>query len=173
MTYRRVSVFAVTVAAAALVATGAVLAQGQPQGPPGQAFGLRAGMAPGLMGQMGMLRGLDLTQQQRDELRALGEQRRTVDKPVMDKLRVAGQALEAELLADAPNQGRIDQLKTDLAQAQQEALDARIAMQLKVNQILTPEQRQTLRDRQARRAEAPGRRRGPRGGGLVPSGGGR
>jgi len=159
MTRKRVSLFAALVAGAALVVGGVSFAQNPPPGPPGPGFGRRMGPPAG---PMGLLRGLDLTQAQRDQFKALAEARRERGQALATRLQELNQALEAELFADAPDQGRIEQLTIDLNLAQREALDARIASRLEVAQVLTPEQRQQMR-------EAPGRfgRRGPRGAGRT------
>ena len=177
MARTRFSVIALSLGAAAMLAFGVAYAQNPPAGPPGQgpAMGRWGGrqmgpMGPmGSMGRMGMFRGLDLSTQQKDELKAAFQAQRDQHQGVMDRLRKAEQALETELLADAPDQGKIQQLQTDLNQAQQDALSARIAMELKINQILTPAQRQQLRDAQARRASRAEGRRGRRGGGSGPA----
>jgi len=167
MTFKRLAVVAIAVAAAAVLAAGATFAQNPPPGPPGPRFGGPA------FGRMFALRGLDLTQAQRDQLKTLAQTARDQNAPIFEKLRTLERALQTELLADAPDQGKIDQLKTDLGLAQQEALGARIAMDLKMGQILTAEQRQTLRDRLAKAPTGPRGRRGWGRGGGAPAGGGR
>jgi len=171
MTRTRISVFSAFVAAAALVAAGVSFAQTPPPGPPGPAFGRQGGGSPfGQMGRMGMFRGLDLTQEQRDQLRALAEARRQQDEPARQRLRELNQTLQNELFADAPDQDKIRQLKIDLNLAQQQALETRIAEQRNVAQILTPEQRQQVRDAREQGRRGP---RGRRGGGARPGGAGR
>jgi Spy/CpxP family protein refolding chaperone len=174
MTRKGFSTIALALGAAAMLAFGAAYAQNPPAGPPGQGPGMgrwagqRGPMGP--MGMMGMFRRLDLSAQQKDELKAAFQAQRDQRQAVRDRLRKAEQALQSELLADTPDQGKIQQLQTDLTQAQQDALSARIAMELKINQILTPAQRQQLRDAQARRASRAEGRRGQGGGGSKPGG---
>lgn len=170
MTRTRISVFAAFVAVAALVAAGVSFAQTPPAAPRGPALARQGGAPP--FGSMGMFRGLDLTQAQRDQLRALAEARRQQDDPVMQRVRELNRALQNELFADAPDEGKIEQLKIDLNLAQQQALDARIAGQLKVAQILTPEQRQQVREAREQGLGGPRGRRGPRGMGVRPGGAG-
>ncbi len=173
MTRKRFSVFALSLGAAAMLVFGVAYAQNPPAGPPGRgpAMGRWGGpMGPmGPMGALGMFRRLDLSAQQKDELKATFQAQRDQNRAVMDRLRQAEQALQTELLADAPDQGKIQPLQDDLNQAQQDALSARIAMELKINQILTPAQRQQLRDAQARRASRAEGRRGRRGAGSGPA----
>jgi Spy/CpxP family protein refolding chaperone len=116
-----------------------------------------------MSGPQRLFRGLDLTQEQRDQLRVLAEERRQQDEPEATRLRELNDALHAELFADVPDQGTIEQLKIDLNQAHRQALDARVAAQLKLAQVLTPEQRQQVRE--ARNQPRTRGRFGPRGAG--------
>ena len=105
----------------------------------------------------------DLTEEQRQQIKAImDEQREGEQGPPADmKLR---QALELELLADAPNDQKIQELKAQVDAASAEQLAKHIAIERKVNQILTPEQRAKARENIATRQEnGPGR--GRRGGG--------
>lgn len=97
----------------------------------------------------------DLTDEQRTQIRAIVEQQRAgQDGPPADmKLR---RELEAELLADVPNDGRIEELRQQILAAQTDALNRHIAVQKQVVQVLTPEQRATARERLAK--EPAGRR---------------
>ena len=160
MTRKHVSLLAVAVAGLALVAGGVSFAQNPPPGPPGPRFGRQAGTPAGPMGRF---RGLDLTQAQRDQLKALAAARRERGAPAGAQVRELTQALQTELFADAPDQGRIEQLKIDLSLAQKQALDERVAAELEMAAILTPEQRQRLRDGRAVRGRFG--RQGPRGAG--------
>jgi len=174
MTRKRFSTLALGVAAVAMLALGVAYAQDPPPAPQGRAPAM--GRWGGQMGPMGMrmFRRLDLSTQQKDELKATFQAQRDQNQAVMERVRKAEQALQTELLADAPDQGKIQQLQTDLSQAQQDALGARVALELKVYQILTPAQRQQLRDAQARRGSRMGRRgRWGGGSGSRAPGGGR
>ena len=146
MTRRHVFGLAFAAALVGVVAVGVSLAQNPPPGPPGPAFA-RQGGPPSAW--RGLLRGLDLTQAQRDQLRALAESEREQRVALAERLRELNQALETALFADVPDQGTIGQLKTDLSLAHQQSLEARIAAQLQVAQVLTPEQRQKVREAQA------------------------
>ena len=162
MTRTHVSLFTVAVAGLALVAGGVSFAQTAPPGPPG----VRAGrQATRMAGPMGRFRGLDLTEAQRDQLKALADARRERGAPAAAKVRELNQKLQAELFADAPDQGTIEQLKTDLNLAQKQALDERVAAELEMAAILTPEQRQQLREGGAARGRFG--RRGARGTGWM------
>jgi hypothetical protein len=68
--------------------------------------------------------------------------------------------LRTELFADAPDQAKIKQLRGDLLKAQQELFALRLDHQTRFSQVLTPEQRRMVRDRQAQRRAMRGLRRG-------------
>ena len=124
--------------------------QGRQIGPGAHGFGGR--------GRGGLLGGVmaDLTDQQREQVKAILEAERQagVHGEVM-KLR---QALELELLADAPNAQKIEELKQQILSAQSASQARHISVQQKINQVLTAEQRAKARERIAQRAEG---RRGP------------
>ena len=125
---------------------------GRMGGPGGPGFG-RGAMAQ------------DLTEEQRQKIKAIHEAGRGAqDGPPADaRLR---QQLELELLADAPNDVTIENLKQQLAAAHIEQLSRHITVQKQVTQVLTAEQRAKAR---ARIAEAPAGGRGRRaGGGFRP-----
>jgi Spy/CpxP family protein refolding chaperone len=64
--------------------------------------------------------------------------------------------LDAEILSDSPDEQQIDTLRQQLVQAHGEELSRQIALQRKIAQVLTPEQRATARER----IEQPRGRRG-------------
>lgn len=139
---------AVVVSAVAIVS---VAAQ-QPERGQGQGFGPGRGRGFGPpAGQM--LRGLDLTEAQRDQVREILVASRP-DEATAKKTAELHKELHAALFADTPDLSKIEQLKAAIAEADAAAFDARIATQLKVAQVLTAEQR-------AKAREMPGH--GPRG----------
>ena len=102
--------------------------------------------------------GLNLTDTQRDQIRALREQQRTVVRDQMQQLRNARQALRSETFADAPDQGKIDSLKQQVAALSQQLEARRLDLQQQIAQILTPEQRQYLREHRGQVRQFRGRR---------------
>jgi len=136
----------VAAVAAVFVASVAVAGgQGQRRGP---GFG-----GPGGPGGRGLMPAVmqELTDEQRGQVRAImQEQREGQQRPPADaRLR---HELQAELLADVPNDVRIDELKGQILAAQAQGLDRHIAVQQRIAQVLTPEQRAKARERLA---EAP------------------
>jgi periplasmic protein CpxP/Spy len=140
----------------AIAATAVVLALGistaVAQGPggrgPGQGRGFAGGRGPGGPGgPLPMLRQLNLTDAQRDQVKALVEdQRKQNDGSALRRVGELRQALQAAIFADAPDSAQIDQLRASIAEADAAALAARVDLQLKIAQILTPEQRQQARE---------------------------
>ena len=100
----------------------------------------------------------DLTDQQREQVKAIFAEERQGEQgpPAEMKLR---QSLEQELLADSPNLQKIEELKQQIVSATSESLTRHIAVQQKINQILTAEQRAKARENIAQRGERGGRGR--------------
>jgi Spy/CpxP family protein refolding chaperone len=105
-----------------------------------------------------MLRGVDLTDAQREQIRAIVTEQRTGEDS-MRKLGELRRELHTAIFADTPDPARIEQLKGAIVEAEAAALAARIEHQLKIAQVLTPDQRAKVR-------EMPGP--GPRGRGARP-----
>jgi Spy/CpxP family protein refolding chaperone len=140
----------------AMLVAGAIAIPVMAQPPQG---GRGLGRGPGFAGPAPVLRGLNLTEAQREQIRALTEAQRTGDNPrrnVMDLQR----QLEAALFADTPDQQKIEELKNSIAAASAADLAARIDLQSRIAQILTPEQRAQARDALSK-APGPGRRGAP------------
>jgi Spy/CpxP family protein refolding chaperone len=123
----------------AVVAAAAVSAQGPGPGPGGRGIGPGRGPGP-----LPMLQRLDLTDAQKEQVRALvaerpaAEARRTLDSLHRDLMNA--------ILADSPDTAKIEQLKTSIADAESSALTTEVDLQLRIAQILTPEQRQKARE---------------------------
>ena len=152
-----------TIAAAAVALTTA-LSAGAGQPPAGRAPGLGQGRA-GPRGPLPILRQLNLSETQRDEIKALTDQRRELGdaQSPARKLAALQRALGAAIFADTPDSAQIDQLRAGISEAQAAMLAARVDLQLKIAQILTPEQRQQARELTDRRPARAGRAGGPRG----------
>jgi periplasmic protein CpxP/Spy len=140
--------------AAALVIAGAVaipvIAQ-PPQGRPGPFGGGRGGGFP-------ILRELNLTDAQREQIRSITQAQRGNASSPQSKLADLNKQLHLAILADTPDTQKIEELKTSIAAASGEALTTRIDVQTRIAQVLTPEQREQARESLAK-AEA---FRGPR-----------
>ena len=140
------------------VGTISVLAQGPGRpGGPGRGPGGRGVPGPGAAGIFALVNRLDLTDAQREEIRALAETGRESGDPGA-AIRAAEQQLHAAVLADTPDPQAIDGLKAALNAAHAAELDHRVEMMRKIAQILTPAQRQQLLQLQP---QGPPRGRGP------------
>jgi protein CpxP len=140
-------------AGAAMILAAAVAIPVIAQPPQG---GRGGGRGPGAGGLMPVLRGLDLTDAQREQITALTEQRRAAGDPGRNLMDLERQ-LQTAILADTPDQQKIEELKNSIAAASAQELAARIDLQSRIAQVLTPEQRAQAR-------EAVGKGPGHRGG---------
>ena len=94
---------------------------------------------------LSILRNLNLTDAQREQVRALTEERRA-QAPGRQGVELQRQ-LELAIFADTPDQQKIEELKNAIAASHQAELAARIDLETRVAQILTPEQRVQARER--------------------------
>ena len=103
---------------------------------------------PGGFGRGGVavLRGVDLTDEQKASIMAIHDEHRQArtGPPADAALR---RDLEAEVFAEAPDAQKIATLQQQLVQAQSERLAHEIAVQQKVAAVLTADQRAKVRER--------------------------
>jgi Spy/CpxP family protein refolding chaperone len=132
---------------------------------------------PGMMGnprargrlvQRGMAQ-LDLTQAQKDQMKALREQQQKDTQAVRERMKTARQTLQEAMKADIPEEAAVRTAAGALAtvQAEQFALQARGKAQM--TKLLTPEQQKQMKDFRDR-ANLVGQRQMQRGG-MMPRGG--
>lgn len=126
-------------------------AQGVGRGPGGGFDGPR----PGMRGGFGMLRGIDLTDTQREQIRAIREAERQA-QPAPAAGTPLHRQLQAELFAEVPDPHTLETLQRQIVEADAARLAGHVEIQQKIAQVLTPEQRETIR---TRLAQAP--QRGP------------
>jgi Spy/CpxP family protein refolding chaperone len=133
------------------------IATASAQPPQGRGPGGRGpGFGPG--GPLPYLRELNLTDAQKEQIKALTDEARPQDatQSPMAKMADLQRQLRAAVLADSPDAGQIEQLRTAIADAEAAALSARIDLELKIAQILTPDQRKQARDLVGRRTGSRG-----------------
>jgi protein CpxP len=99
------------------------------------------------------LRGVDLTEAQRDQMRTLAEQYRASGAPVREQLAQAREAQRAALATVPVNDGLIRSTTQALVEAQAEAAIVQARLRADIMALLTPDQIQALETRQAERAE--------------------
>ena len=150
MTRRMVmaATLALSVGALPLLAQG----PGQRLGGPGRG----AGGPMGPPGILGMVHQLDLSDAQKEQIKALADQARQNGDPGA-ALREAEQKLHAAVLADPPDLQAIASQRAALNAAHAAELDHQIAMMQQVAQILTPAQKQQLLALQAQGPRGRGR----------------
>src|SRR4051812_970709 len=136
-TTRTTLVVLTLLAVAVLASTLAAQAPGE-RGPRGNGPG-RGGPGPAPM-----LRSLDLTDAQKEQVKALTAER--AQQGAGRTLAGLERDLTAAVMADSPDTAKIEQLKTSILEAQTAALNERVDLQLRIAQILTPEQRQQARE---------------------------
>ena len=119
--------------------------QGRQIGPGGPGF-----RGPGRGGPFGGVFA-DLTEQQREQVKAILDAEREAAGGPREEMKLR-QALNLELLADAPNAQKIEELKQQIVSGHAESQSRHIAVQQKINQVLTAEQRAKARERITQRA---------------------
>ena len=150
-----------SVAVVALAATAAIPVIAQPPQAPQTSPG-RVG--PGRGGPLPLLRGLNLTDAQREQVRALTAERRNQADSPGRKVAELERQLRLAIFADVPDQQKIGELKAAIDAASAEALTARIDLQTRVAQVLTDEQRAQAREALSNSAGRRGPGFGRRGG---------
>ena len=104
-----------------------------PGGPGGR------GMGPG-----GPMAALKLTAEQQKQVQAIMEADRADHQALADQLRAKHEALRDALFGDNPDSAT--GLAGEIGQLEAQMLPARVAMQIKVLQVLTPDQRKLAKD---------------------------
>ena len=92
-----------------------------------------------------LIRQLNLTPEQREQIRSIREGKQAERATVNQRLREANRALEETLNEDTPDEAVIEQRVRDLAAAQASAMRIRILTELRIRRVLTADQRTLLR----------------------------
>lgn len=133
-------------------------AQARPFG--GDHFGPGAHAEMGMRGGHGMnrmLRGLDLTEAQRDQIFQLRHAQAPALREKSKELRDIRKELQEATMSEQYDEARVRALSDNAARAMAELIEMRARLQNQIYQLLTPEQRTKLEERKARFSE----RRGP------------
>lgn len=136
-------------ATAAAVAMAAAVAHAQPGPGP---------RAPRLQRPAHGLAGLNLTDTQRDQIWKLREDHRAATRDEAFELRTARRELRRETLADQPDPQKIENLRAQVAELSSALQNRRLELREHIAQVLTPEQREILRQRQEQGRDARTRR---------------
>lgn len=120
---------------------------------PGRAGGPGPGMRPPIPFAQ-----LNLTDDQKTRIHAIFDKHRESDQGTMEQLRSAREALRSAIYGSAaPDAAQIEQLTSQVADLETQALKARIATEVEMASVLTDAQRQKMASMPER-----GPRRGPR-----------
>ena len=92
------------------------------------------------------IRELNLTAEQREQIRMIREQNRAERATINQRVRETNRALEEALDSDNPNQSVLEQRIQEVSAAQAEAMRMRIKTEVKIRQVLTNEQRIMLKE---------------------------
>ncbi len=130
----------------------------------GPAFGPGFG-GPG-RGMGGGVMALNLSDEQRTKIAALHRTGRERSEPLRKELETARDALHQELYADARDARKLGELSARVAALEQQLADVHLRTAAGVADLLTAEQRATLRDRHGRGGRG-GWSNGPRGRGPA------
>jgi protein CpxP len=151
------------IAAAAMLASAAPLAmaQDQPQQQrqrrgPGFGGPMRGGFGP-------EFRGLDITEDQRAQLRKIREARQNEFKAAGEKLRAARDGMRGLIDAESINESAIRSKAAEVAAAEAELAILNARVRQESLQILTAEQQAKLKELREQRGAQMKQRRGPRG----------
>ncbi len=87
---------------------------------------------------------INLTEQQKTELRTLVEQDRESRKGQFEQVRTLRQQLNAAVFGGTADTQQLSDLTAQLADLQRQALEADVALQVKIAALLTDEQRQQI-----------------------------
>jgi Spy/CpxP family protein refolding chaperone len=149
---RRSHVITLTALVAVLLGFTLALAQG-----PGFGGPRGRGAGPGDFGAAPLLRGVNLTDAQQQQVRQLAGQMREQSRPVVEEVRKAEQARRDAMEAVPLDEGRIRSAMQQLGQAQTELTVLQARFQSDVYALLTPEQQEQVQklrtEREARLKE--------------------
>ncbi len=94
------------------------------------------------------IRQLNLTPEQRKQIRSIRENNKVERAAINGRVRDANLALEEALNSDSPDESLVEQRVRDVAAAQAAAMRMRILTEVRIRRVLTPEQRIILRSLQ-------------------------
>jgi Spy/CpxP family protein refolding chaperone len=148
----------------ALTAVAGTYAHAQDQDRPGRPGGSRGFGGPGPGGRfggpggpMGMLpmlgRAIDLTDPQKDQIKAIADSHQADWKALADRARTAHGALNAAVMGDTIDEALIRQKSAEVAAVDADLAVARARTKAEVFQILTADQKSKLKTMQAARQQ--------------------
>ena len=106
------------------------------------------------------IRELNLTAEQREQIRTIREQNRAERATINQRVRETNRALEEALDSDSPDQSVLEQKMQEVSAAQAEAMRMRIRTEVQIRKVLTNEQRILLKEMRRNVHQLRERRRG-------------
>ena len=100
-----------------------------------------------------LIRQLNLTPEQREQIRAIREDKQAERAAINQQLRESNRALQEALDTDNPDEAVVEQHVREVAAAQASAMRMRILTELRIRRVLTAEQRTILKSLQQQARE--------------------
>ena len=100
-----------------------------------------------------LIRQLNLTPEQREQIRSIREDKQAERSAINQQLRESNRALQDALDTDNPEEAVIEQRVRDVAAAQASAMRLRILTELRIRRVLTSDQRSILKSLQQQARE--------------------
>jgi protein CpxP len=131
------------------------------RGPGGPGMGMRGPGGPMGMGIGPGFRELDLTDDQKAQVRAIRESHQAEFKAVGEKMRAAREGMRALIEADTLDEAAVRAKSVEVAAAEADAAILNAKVRTQTLQVLTAEQLAKLKELQAARQAQPRKQRGP------------
>ena len=129
-----------------VILSAAVAGRAQNQVPPAGALPPQSQTNQAATNPANLLQLLNLTPDQLQQIRSINQEMRENVRAANMRLREARRALDAAIYADVPNQATVDDRARELGEAQTAAIKARVGVEFRIRQLLTPEQLIRFRD---------------------------
>lgn len=122
---------------------------------PGMGPGMMGnGYGPGMMGTMGQLSSLNLSDEQLTQVTQIQDQVRKQHMDLMGRMREEGTRLQNMMATESPDPAAVGKQQMRVADIHRQMLESDIAGRNRIYALLTPEQRQQLRNYGASRMPA-------------------
>ena len=113
-----------------------------------------AGASESQQGAGDLIRQLNLTPEQREQIRSIRENNKAERAAINGHLRDANRLLEEALNSETPDEAAVEQRLREVATAQAAAMRMRILTEIRIRRVLSAEQRSVLRSLQQEAIQA-------------------
>lgn len=114
------------------------------------------------------IRELNLTPEQRAQIRAIRQENQEERASINQRLREANRSLQAALDLDSPDEATVEQLLSQVTTLQAAQMRMRVLSEVRIRRVLTPAQRAVLRELRLARQQLRRDLQTPRRNGLTP-----